>query len=121
MSRHNDLGKMGEEKAVQYLISKGYTILERNYRFGRSEVDIIASFKGIIVFAEVKTRTNYAFGYPEDSVSRSKQKLLIKAAGNYVCDKEIGKEVRFDIVSVFKSSDEQWTLKHFEDAFFIYD
>ena len=121
MGRHNELGKAGEDKATQYLVEKGYIILERNYRFGRSEVDIVAVSGKIIVFVEVKTRTNYAFGLPEESVSRAKQKLLIRAAGNYVCDKDFGSEVRFDIISIFKSKDDQWSIKHFEDAFFLYD
>lgn len=121
MGRHNDLGKTGEDRAIEYLMAKGYEILERNYRYGRAEVDIVASFENFIVFIEVKTRTNYAFGYPEDSVSRSKQKLLIRAAGNYMCDKHEGKEPRFDIIALFKSNDDAWSVKHFEDAFFLYE
>ena len=65
MGRHNELGKEGEEKAVAFLQEKGYVILEKNYRSGRAEVDIIAGFKDIIVFVEVKTRSSYVFGYPE--------------------------------------------------------
>ncbi|MFI5170903.1 MAG: YraN family protein [Chitinophagales bacterium] len=121
MSRHNDLGKTGEEKAAEYLAAKGYGILERNYRSGRAEIDIVAAFGNIIVFTEVKTRTNYKFGLPEESVSRSKQKLVIRAAGNYMCDNNIEKEVRFDIISVFRSNNNTWEISHFEDAFFIYD
>ena len=72
MGRHNELGKEGEEKAVAFLQEKGYVILEKNYRSGRAEVDIIAGFKDIIVFVEVKTRSSYVFGYPEESVTSTK-------------------------------------------------
>lgn len=120
MSRHNELGKLGEEKAAIYLTEKGYQILCKNYRSGRAEVDIIASFKNIIVFVEVKTRSSYAFGYPEESVSNAKQELLTKAASNYMFENGIEKEVRFDIIAIFKSKDEKWFFKQFEDAFFMH-
>ncbi|MBK7035173.1 MAG: YraN family protein [Bacteroidetes bacterium] len=120
MGRHNELGKEGEEKAVAFLQEKGYVILEKNYRSGRAEVDIIAGFKDIIVFVEVKTRSSYVFGYPEESVTSAKQKLMVRAAGNYLYEKNLEKEVRFDIIAIFRSKDEKWFFKHFEDAFFLY-
>lgn len=120
MSRHNELGKEGEERASQFLMEKGYVILEKNYRSGRAEVDIVASYRDIIVFVEVKTRSSYVFGYPEESVSTAKQKLMVRAAGNYMFENNIEKEVRFDIIAIFRSKEEKWFFRHFEDAFFLY-
>jgi putative endonuclease len=62
MAAHNELGKKGEQYAVDYLISKGYTILERNYRFDKAEVDILASKETILAVVEVKTRSSLDFG-----------------------------------------------------------
>jgi len=120
MSLRIQLGKEGEDKAVEYLTQKGFEILARNYRVGRAEVDIIARFEKYIVFVEVKTRTNYAFGYPEESVSSSKQKLMVMAASNYMYENKLEHECRFDVVAIFKSKDDHWHFRHFEDAFFLY-
>ena len=65
MAKHNELGEIGEEMAVEYLLDKGYIILERNYRFDRAEVDIIAQDNEQIVIVEVKTRTSDFFGDPQ--------------------------------------------------------
>ena len=66
MAQHNDIGKLGEELAQQHLVKQGFAILERNYRKGRYEVDIIAYKEGLMVFVEVKTRSNLDYGDPED-------------------------------------------------------
>lgn len=118
MSRHNQLGKQGEEQARQFLQNKGYIILETNWRSGRAEVDIIAQTNGTLIFIEVKTRTNYAFGYPEEAVHSAKEKMMAKAAEAYLYEKNIDAELRFDIVAVYFSRDDKWFIKHFEDAFF---
>ncbi|MFN0275766.1 MAG: YraN family protein [Chitinophagales bacterium] len=118
MSRHLELGKKGEEKASEFLRKKGYEILVTNWRSGRAEVDIIAKHKNVVVFIEVKTRTSYAFGYPEESVSSQKQKLMAKAAGDYLYENKLENEIRYDIIAVYSSKDGKWFIKHFEDAFF---
>src|SRR5882672_1946443 len=118
MSAHNELGKEGEEEAVRFLQKKGYAILERNWRHGRGEIDIIASYLEMIIFIEVKTRRNYAFGYPEESVNRHKQNMLLNTAEHYLEEKKIGSECRFDILSVYKSKENKFFIRHFEDAFF---
>lgn len=121
MSRHNELGRLGEDKAVLYLEEKGYKILQRNYRFGRAEVDIIAKLGDTIVFLEVKTRSSYVFGFPEESVGATKRKMMAKAATAYFHETESNSALRFDIIAVFKSQDDKWFFKHFEDAFFFYE
>ena len=57
MARHNDLGILGEQLAVEYLIKKGYVILEKNFRFEKHEIDIIAKDKQVLIVVEVKTRS----------------------------------------------------------------
>lgn len=121
MGSHNDLGKEGEERAAIWLTEKGFEILVRNYRYGKAEVDLIAKYDRFIVFVEVKTRTNYLFGYPEEAVTSSKQKLMMSAASNYLYENKLECECRFDVLSVLKSANNNWEFTHFEDAFFLYD
>ena len=117
MSRHNELGKKGEEIATRFLIGKSYKILERNWRFGKDEIDIIAETEKQVVIVEVKTRSTAYFGEPEESVNDQKQRFLIRAADEYVNQKELDKEVRFDIVSIIIEQGRQ-TIRHIEDAFY---
>ena len=109
-------GKKGEQMAAEYLISKGYRILETNWRAGKLEVDIIAIDADMLVFVEVKTRASSAFGEPEVFVDIAKQRHLIRAANIYIGKSGIDKEVRFDIVSVILSEGMK-SVKHIEDAF----
>jgi len=117
MAEHNDFGKKGEKLACEYLVQKGYKIMETNWQAGNYEIDIVATDKNIIVFAEVKTRHTNDFGEPEEFVTTQKQKFLIRAAGIYIERKQIIKEVRFDIISVLISG-EQTKINHIEDAFY---
>lgn len=116
MAEHNDTGMAGEELATEFLTKEGYAILERNWRFGREEIDIIAKKDDILVIAEVKTRSSNFFGEPEEFVDRQKQRALIKAANAYVERKGLDVEVRFDIISVILTSREK-KVYHIEDAF----
>ncbi|HLS11221.1 MAG TPA: YraN family protein [Flavobacteriaceae bacterium] len=117
MAKHNELGEIGEEMAVEYLSDKGYVILERNYRFDRAEVDIIAQDNEQIVIVEVKTRTSDFFGDPQEFVSPGKIKQLVKVADHYLISKEIDRETRFDIVAILVNKKEQ-SIEHFIDAFY---
>ncbi|MBS1619579.1 MAG: YraN family protein [Bacteroidetes bacterium] len=117
MASHNDLGKRGEDIAAQHLIGKGHTILIRNYRFEKSEVDIISRVGDTIVFTEVKTRTSDAFGYPEDAVSSRKQVQLKLAMEQYVLENSITSEPRFDIISIITARG-RTDIHHIEDAFY---
>lgn len=117
MAEHNKTGKAGEELAVKYLLENGYDIIERNWRFKRYEIDIVAR-KGIILsIVEVKTRTGDFFGEPEEGVTKAKERFLSDAAHEYVCLKDLDVEVRYDIISVtfFKG---RFELKMIEDAFY---
>jgi len=104
MAEHNITGKKGEELAAEHLKSKGYKILETNWRYRNLEADIIASIADTLVVAEVKTRSTNFFGEPETFVTRQKQKNLIRAANGYIEHKQLDLEVRFDIVSVVMNS-----------------
>ncbi|MFH1005828.1 MAG: YraN family protein [Bacteroidota bacterium] len=92
MAEHNDIGKLGEDLAVKYLMKEGYVILNRNWHFGKEELDIVARKDDFIVFVEVKTRASNAFGYPEEFVTRKKQKHLIKVANAYIEKKKSDNE-----------------------------
>lgn len=117
MAKHYDLGKKGEETAANYLAAKGYRIIERNWRFGKDEIDIIAEYGNYLVVAEVKTRSTSYYGNPEEAVDEQKQRLLIRAANEYVVQKEIDLEVRFDIISIIIESGKE-NINHIEDAFY---
>ena len=116
MADHNDLGKLGEEIAVQYLTNKGYKILERNWHNIHKEIDIIARDGKSLVIVEVKTRQSDEYGEPDIAVTRKKQRMLIAAANAYITRKGLDMETRFDIISiVFR--EETPIISHIEDAF----
>lgn len=118
MASHNELGKIGEEIAVQYLLKTGYKILRRNFYFDKAEIDIIAQKEeDTVVIIEVKTRNSDYFGDPQSFVTPRKIKLLVKAANEYVVSNNLEAEVRFDIIAILKNN-KQETLEHFENAFY---
>jgi putative endonuclease len=118
MAEHNILGTRGEEIAVSHLLSKSFTILERNWRCGRLEVDIIARSDNELVIAEVKTRMDDFLSPPAEAVNRKKQESLVRAANAYIGKTGLNLEVRFDIITVIFSRNGQHTLCHIENAFY---
>jgi putative endonuclease len=116
MAEHNITGQKGEEIAAKYLEDKGYSILEKNWRFKNLEADIIATTSKILVIAEVKTRKSNYFGEPETFVNKQKQKNLIKTAQEYIERNKLDLEVRFDIISIIMNDSS--SVKHIEDAFY---
>jgi putative endonuclease len=117
-------GLRGEDVAADYLERKGYRVLERRYRFERSEVDLVCfhpsdaqELGGEIVFVEVKARWGERFGRPEESVTPKKQSSIIDAARAYLYETKLeGARCRFDVVAVsFQNG--QTGIEHFEDAF----
>lgn len=117
MATHNDLGELGEELAVEELEKNGYEIVERNWRYKKAEIDIIARKNNILAIVEVKTRSSDYMGNPQDFVSPKKIKMLVEAINEYVVSKDLDVEVRFDIIAIIKNEN-QLTLEHLEDAFF---
>ncbi|WP_439130217.1 YraN family protein [Polaribacter sp.] len=116
MAQHNDLGEKGEQLAVEFLIKNGYKILEKNYRYLKAEVDIIAQKNDTLAAIEVKTRTSSYFGNPEEFVNPKKIKLLISAIDHYVVERDLDVEVRFDIIAIITNKKET-KIEHLEDAF----
>lgn len=117
MAQHNEIGKQGEEEAARFLQSEGYELLARNFRHQHAEIDLIVKRGKLLVFVEVKTRTNLSFGNPEEFVSYAKAKLVMKAAEQYIFAHNWLFDVRFDIVAV-SISGSVLRVKHVEDAFF---
>ena len=120
MAWNNILGKRGEQLAVSFLEKKNYQILETNWRYGRAELDIIAMDRKALVFVEVKTRNSNQFGTPEIAVNKKKEKLMASAGAAYM--REIGHdwEIRFDIIAIIYTNENDYDIQHFEDAFFPY-
>lgn len=116
MAKHNALGKAGEKVAEDFLVGKGYHILERNWFSEHKELDIIAEDEGWLVIVEVKTRTGYTWEPPEDAVDKRKISHIVKAANHYICLHKIDTPVRFDVISVVNENG-NWVVEHFEDAF----
>lgn len=117
MADHNELGKQGEQIAFDYLRKKGYKILERNYRFRHLEVDLIAEYDGFLVAVEVKTRNSDFMAGPEVTVTKQKQKSIVKVANAYIQENEIDPDTRFDIISIILNQ-KQKIIEHFQDAFY---
>jgi putative endonuclease len=116
---NQNIGKLGEELAVRYLQGKQYQIVERNYRWARGEIDIIASTENTLVFVEVKTARGKNFGPPETWVNERKRLQLGKVAERYLQEKEIdGVNCRFDVVAVWAHGP-AWKVHHIENAFWL--
>jgi putative endonuclease len=117
MAESHNLGREGENRAARYLEEAGYKILKRNWRSGRTEIDLIAENKDYIVFVEVKTRSEDFVISPGSAVTRDKQRSIIYAAENYVNWNYIDKESRFDIITVIKKEG-TYEIEHTENAFY---
>ncbi|WP_346881952.1 YraN family protein [uncultured Algibacter sp.] len=117
MAKHNELGKKGEQLAVDFLLKKEYDIIERNYRFDKAEVDIIAQINDTLAIIEVKTRSTTDFGNPQDFVKPKQIQRLVKAVDEYVNTNELDVEVRFDIIAIVKQG-KTFKIEHLEDAFY---
>lgn len=100
MAVHNEMGKLGERLAQQYLVEHGYQIIETNWRLDKLEADIIALHEGFIVLVEVKTRRSDQFGRPEDFVNDKKMKSCVRLLNAYIRMKGRKEEGRIDVVSV---------------------
>lgn len=106
-------GISGEEYAKNYLIDKGYSILDSNYLGRHGEIDIIASKDGYIVFIEVKSRNNERFGHPLESITRAKVNSIVMTARSYIHSKKLyDRPIRFDVISILRGK-----IEHIEDAF----
>jgi putative endonuclease len=113
-------GDEGEEIAVEYIVEKGYEIIDRNYRYGKGEIDIIAKDPetGETVFIEVKSKKNLEFGDPVYSVTKNKIKQIKRMAELYLYDKEIDEiDCRFDVITVLLRGKQKPIIEHYVNAF----
>ena len=109
-------GSLGEDKAVEYLISNGYKVIDRNYRTKIGEIDIIAMISKILVFVEVKARTSINYGYPYEAVNWKKQDKILKSSFIYIKQKNLSNyQMRYDIIEVYLN--EKAKINHIENAF----
>lgn len=119
MKNKNQLkGHYGEQIATDYLIKEGYTILERNWKSNRMEIDLIAQNDQLLVFFEVKTRAKRSFVEEVNLVSPQQQKRIWRAAEAYMDQIAYNKEIRFDVIKIILSNKSYPKITHYEDAFF---
>ncbi len=117
LSSTKEKGNRGEELAVSFLAEKGFEIIERNYRYGKGELDIIARDKEFLVFVEVKSRESLEYGKPEEAITKRKMSQVRKITEAYLAEKDIREEnIRFDVVAILFLNDEV-TINHYENAF----
>ncbi len=117
MSKKN-LGKFGEDSAAKFLEDNGYTIIARNFRIRSAEIDIIAQLGNVIIFVEVKARSNIRHGLPSEAVNFRKQKKIIEAAGVFLQDENFSDcACRFDVVEVYLHGERVENINHIENAF----
>jgi putative endonuclease len=110
-------GKRGEEMGAAWLQKNGFTILHRNWRFGRIETDIIATKEGVLHFIEVKTRRSMRFGNPEDRVDRRKLGRMIDAGTEYISAHPEWRRIRYDILSIRIGADQKTEFLLIEDVY----
>ena len=116
MALHNKLGRLGENIAKDFLKQKGFIIIALNWRHLHYEIDIIARHQNILVFVEVKTRSTFKYGFPDESIDLKKENRLREAAEIYIEQKDLHNEIRFDIVSIVKNNFEE-KVYNITDAF----
>nr|BCX01257.1 MAG: UPF0102 protein [Bacteroidota bacterium] len=113
----HELGRRGEALAATYLERKGWRILDRNYRFERAEVDLVATDGREIIFVEVKTRASDQMGYPEEAVTARKRRQLYRVAEAWLQERRMwGSPIRFDIIAILWPPKGEPVVEHFEDA-----
>ena len=116
MARHNTIGVWGENLACEKLIEKGCAIVARNWRIGHYEVDIIAKKGSGIIFAEVKTRSQFEDD-PLDNMTKQKMMRIVRSAHAYIKMYNVREELQFDIFAI-TGTEHDYKIEHIEDAFF---
>ena len=121
-SYNKDIGSFGEALARDYLISKGYKILNMNFRNKFGEIDIICKKNNLLIFCEIKSRYTDTFGSPIESITSYKQKQIIKLSEIYLLYKKYQNyNVRYDVIEIiFNNKNASFKLNHLKDAFRSY-
>ncbi|MBK8956314.1 MAG: YraN family protein [Saprospiraceae bacterium] len=115
---HIRTGKQGEAIACNYLEANGYIILEKNWRFRRSEIDLIVREGEVLVFVEVKSRTYSPFSDSENLMTSRKEWMLQDAASAYMLQNNHYWEIRFDLITILFLKDGTHRVEHYKDVFF---
>lgn len=108
-------GQQGETLAIEHLEQQGFSVVTRNYRYRRGEIDLIVCRDNTLVFVEVKLRKDVGYGHPESFVSPSQADRISEAADHYLHETNWEGLIRFDIVAITLRP--QLRIEHFEDAF----
>lgn len=119
MAAHNELGKWGEELAAKYLEGQGYEILERDWKSGHHDLDIVAGNEKVLAIVEVKTRRNRLFGDPEEAIDYKKRLSLQSAINHYVKSHPIKAPVRFDVITIVGTIGSTPEIDHIKDVALI--
>ena len=119
MAAHNELGKWGEDFAAKFLEEQGYEILERDWKSGHHDLDIVARDEKTLVIVEVKTRRNRLFGDPEEAIDYKKRLSLQSAINHYIKSHRTGQDARFDIISIVGVIGSQPEIDHIIDVALI--
>ena len=118
MADHNDLGKIGEELAVDYLKQNGYEILETNFTAHKAEIDIIARKNDWLIVVEVKTRSSQSAGHPSEAVTFAKQQQLTKLALAWLKSRGmLERRARFDVIAITWGDGADPVIEHYLNAF----
>ncbi|MGB3798166.1 MAG: YraN family protein [Lewinella sp.] len=118
MTDRKKTGDAGEALARAYLEGQGYRIDRTNYRYRRTEIDLIGWDGNILVFVEVKTRTSQAFGHPSIFFKPAQQRRISRAASAYMEEIDYEWEIRFDLIAILYRSETDYRLDHYPDVFF---
>ncbi|MBK5237998.1 MAG: YraN family protein [Actinomycetales bacterium] len=118
MAEKDALGRTGEQLAVEFLVQRGYAVVERNWRCRQGEIDIVARHRGTTVFVEVKTRSGLGYGHPFEALSLTKLARLRRLAGAW-CEAhpEISGDIRIDAIAVLSPPRESPIIEHLEAVF----
>jgi putative endonuclease len=116
MAAHNELGRWGEDLAAAFLEEKGYELIERDWKSGHHDLDIVAKDGSTLVIVEVKTRRNRLYGNPEEAIDYKKRRSLLSAINHYTKSHRIYSNVRFDIISIVGNIGEKSEIDHIIDV-----
>lgn len=118
MAHKDEVGRRGEDCAAEYLVQSGYTLLERNWRCDRGEIDLIATRDGDIVFVEVKTRSGTGYGHPFEAITAAKLARLRRLAGAW-CEQSArhARRIRIDAIAVIARPGQEPVIEHLEGVF----
>jgi putative endonuclease len=115
---NKETGNFGEDAASEFLVNNGFSIITRNFRYGKGEIDIIANDAEILVFIEVKFRKSDEYGSPLLAITKNKQNQIRKIALAYLTEKNItNTDCRFDVIGITLDKENKPVIEHIKNAF----